>query len=123
MHIRRVVIENIKSFGTLNLDLVPDGRNFPGWTVDTGDNGSGKTAFLRAVALALLGPDQSRGLVPDVSGWVSIGEASGSISVEIKPDPYIDKTERGGAQYKDTFWAEVEIADSNGFWELSSTDI
>lgn len=123
MYIRRVVLKNIKSLEAVDLDLVPDGRNFAGWTAITGDNGSGKTAFLKAVSLALLGPDQSRGLVPDVSGWVTIGSQTGSISVEIRPNQVYDKTEKGGAQYKDTFWAEVEISETNDFWEVSSTDI
>src|SRR5690242_14520120 len=33
---------------------------YPGWCVITGDNGSGKTTVLKAIALALLGPDQAR---------------------------------------------------------------
>jgi hypothetical protein len=123
MYVRRVVIENIKSFARLDLDLAPGGRSFAGWTVITGDNGSGKTAFLKAISLAILGPDQRRAILPDVSGWVTKGTDVGTISVEIKPNQKFDKTERGGAQYKDTFWAEVEIISTNDVWDVAATDI
>jgi hypothetical protein len=123
MYIKRVVIRNIKGFETADLDLCPDGSRYPGWSVITGDNGSGKTAFLRAVSVALLGPDQYRALVPDLTGWVTEGEAGGSISVEIKPDHEIDKMSKGGYPVQGTFWAEVALTKEGGAWELNSADI
>jgi hypothetical protein len=57
----------------------------PGGLSSTGDNGSGKTALLRAIALAILGPDQSLGLNPDLRGWVTSGQFRGTVSVEIRP--------------------------------------
>ena len=82
---------------------------YPGWCVITGDNGSGKSTILKAIALAILGPDKARYLQPSYVGWVSYGENTGEISVEIRPDAAIDKT-RGGAPHKNTFWAEIDIA-------------
>lgn len=82
---------------------------FPGWTVITGDNGSGKSTVLKAIALALLGPEKARSLQTSYDGWVTIGRDEGSVSLEIRPDADIDKTRAGGRPYKDTFWAEVDI--------------
>ncbi len=124
VHIKRVVLNNIKGFSEAELDFCPPGADYQGWAVVTGDNGSGKTALLRAIALAILGPEQSRGLIQDLRGWVTHGAASGSISVEIRPDHDYDKTLKGGFPVQGTFWAEVEIArDEGGPWELRPADI
>jgi hypothetical protein len=124
LYIRKVVVNNIRGFSTAELDFCPDGVTFPGWAVITGDNGSGKTALLRAIALAVLGPDQRRGLIPDLSGWVTQGEESATVSVEIRPDHLYDKTARGGYPNQSTFWAELEIRDDgNEGWEAVSADV
>lgn len=123
MYLKRVVLKNIKGFEDADLDLCPDGRSYTGWLTVTGDNGSGKTAFLKAISLALLGPDQVRGLVPDLSGWVTEGFDSGTISVEIRPNHDYDKTQRGGFPVQTTFWAEVEINRVGPTWEIASADI
>jgi predicted ATP-binding protein involved in virulence len=57
VYIRRVVLENLRGFERLDFKFERPGSVFPGWTVITGDNASGKTALLKAVALALVGPD------------------------------------------------------------------
>ena len=123
MHIRRVVLHNIRAFQEASLDLCPDGRGFSGWAVITGDNGAGKTALLRAIALAVLGPDQARPLLQDPSGWVHADADSGTISVEIRPHNEFDRTQRGGAPYKGTFWAEIEIAREDESWVIDQVDL
>lgn len=123
MYLNRVVVRNIKGFSDeCDLDLHSDDHSHPGWSVITGDNGSGKTALLKAIAIAILGPDQIRGLIPDLSGWVTVGEEKGSISVEIKPDHDFDKTQRGGNPAT-TFWAEVGFERRGQAWEIYSADI
>lgn len=82
---------------------------FPGWTVITGENGAGKSTVLKAIALALMGPDKARFLQSSYDGWVTKGESAGAISLEIRPDADVDKTRGGGRPYKGTFWAEVDI--------------
>lgn len=121
MYLRRVVLENIKSLESADLELYVDKVPAAGWSVITGDNGSGKTALLRSIAMALLGPDQIRSLLPDLVGWVTQGKSEGTISVEVEPNHNYDRTQRGGYPSK-TFWAEISIVDQDGYWEASPTD-
>jgi AAA domain, putative AbiEii toxin, Type IV TA system/AAA domain len=123
LHLKRVVLENIKGFGKAELDFCPEGSTYPGWAVVTGDNGSGKTALLRAIALAIVGPTDARQLLPDLRGWVTFGKRRGTISVEIKPDNNVDKTEKGGYPVQSTFWAEVALDASNSVPTIDSTDV
>ena len=123
MYLTRVVLQDIKGFGHADLDLLGDESQYAGWCVITGDNGSGKTAFLKAVALALLGPEQARGLVQDWRGWVAAGKSSGTVSVEVLPDHEVDRTARGGYPSASTFWAEVEIADDGVAFSITAADV
>jgi hypothetical protein len=124
MYIDRVVLTNIKGFETGDLDLRPvESDYYAGWSVITGDNGAGKTALLRAISLALLGPDQTRGLLPDLRGWVTEGAVHGSISVELKPEHEHDKTAKGGAPLQGTLWAEVQIRRDDATGTIAPTDV
>jgi hypothetical protein len=123
MYIKRLVLRNIKGFEDADIDFCEDGTNYPGWCVITGDNGSGKTALLKSICLALLGPSDSRALIPDWSGWVTEGQDSGSISLEIKPNHDFDKSAKGGYPVQSTFWAEVEFSRENQSWVMSPADI
>lgn len=99
-------------YATTNAANVTD--HYPGWCVITGDNGTGKSTILKAIAVAMLGPDQARPLQSDYRGWVASESDSAQISLEIRPDTSIDRTKGGGAQYKNTFWAEVDIVREEG---------
>jgi AAA domain-containing protein len=123
VYIRRVVLRDIKSIERALLDFCPEPDQYAGWAVITGDNGAGKTALLRAMALAILGPDQARGLVQDYSGWAQAGAERGTISVEIKPDHERDTTKRGGSPVRGTFWAEVQVLQEGDVWRLAPVDV
>jgi hypothetical protein len=112
MYIARVVIENIRGFRNLDFRLAHSAEQFAGWTVFTGDNGSGKTALLKAIALAVNGLTFARALQPSFRGWVRSGEKSGTISVEIVQAEEDLFREIGRTSQR--FWAELEIENQDG---------
>jgi predicted ATPase len=57
--------------------------NPAGWHVLIGDNGSGKSSIIRALALALVGPEQALGLRADWRDWLNLQSTSGSIHLEV----------------------------------------
>lgn len=73
MHVARLRITGVRGFygdRAVDLDLTrPDG-SLAGWTVLAGRNGSGKSTFLQALALALSGP-RSTGFIPSLADWIS----------------------------------------------------
>ncbi|HKP02543.1 MAG TPA: AAA family ATPase [Chthoniobacterales bacterium] len=90
MHVKSLSLENVKAFGTLELDFErPDGQ-LKGWTVIVGGNSSGKTTILKAIALALCGPDAGRQLIKNTAGWIEKGAKGAKSVVEIRWDPEFD---------------------------------
>jgi recombinational DNA repair ATPase RecF len=57
MYVKRVVLESLRGFKRIDLKFDRPDETYQGWWVITGDNASGKTAFLKAIAMALIGPD------------------------------------------------------------------
>ena len=53
MHVQRLTIENMRSIR--EFELVLKRKETAGWHVILGDNGSGKSTIVRALALALMG--------------------------------------------------------------------
>ncbi len=112
MYIRRVVLENVRGFEQLDFRFDRSSGTSAGWTVITGDNGSGKTALLKAIALALVGPDAARVLQPSLNGWIRDGCTEAVIAVEIaadEPDRFSQ-----GRPYEQPFWAELHFSVGEG---------
>lgn len=112
MYLRRVVLENVRGFDQLDFRFERTRSSFAGWTVITGDNGSGKTALLKAIALALVGPDAARVLQPSLNGWIREGRREATIAVEIAPDDP-DRFSQG-RRYEQPFWAEMHLSMGEG---------
>jgi hypothetical protein len=112
MYIKRVVLENLRGFRQLDFDFErPDGR-YSGWAVITGDNAAGKTAFLKAIALALVGTDTARALQPSLQGWIRRGTSEAVIAVEIMAGE-ADKFAQG-RRYEHPFWSELKLSGDPG---------
>jgi energy-coupling factor transporter ATP-binding protein EcfA2 len=118
MHIGKIVLKNIRGFADLTFDLArPDG-SYAGWTVFTGDNGSGKSTMLKAIAICLTGKDTARALQPSFHRWIrqdSEGEAS--IQLEIVNTPSDDQFADKGRTTSSAFPAMLEL--KNGGKETS----
>lgn len=81
MYLKKVVLENIKSFSHLEIDFAPD-NNPRLWTTILGQNGLGKSTLLRAIGAALAGPAAIRELLPIAEGWVRNQNSYGEIAAE-----------------------------------------
>ena len=85
MYLRRVHLRNVRSLVELVWELPPD-TSGPGWHVILGDNGSGKSTFLRSIALALVGPWEAAGLRQSWNEWIRTGADEATIDL-LASDP------------------------------------
>lgn len=70
MYIKKIVIENIRCFEHVEIDLSSQ-QGAKMWTLLLGDNGVGKTTILRCIAMALMRSRNASGLLDELYGeWV-----------------------------------------------------
>ncbi|MDM8004878.1 MAG: AAA family ATPase [Phycisphaerae bacterium] len=113
MYIKRLVLENLRGFERLDFSFGRPGGKYAGWTVVTGDNASGKTSLLKAIAAALVGPDAIRSLQPSFSGWVRKDAKEATIAVEIETGEK-DHFVTAGRAYSKPFWSELSLRENGG---------
>src|SRR4051794_27521979 len=89
MYIQEIRITNIRSIHKINW-TIPESKA-AGWHVVVGDNGAGKSSFLRAVALALVGPDTAQQLRQPWDQWLTKGAKTGTIRVIAQRDSNRDR--------------------------------
>jgi hypothetical protein len=99
MYLSRIEIENLRGFRSddlrIDLDLRrPDGR-FAGWTVIAGRNGTGKTTFLKAIAMAVAGPVGIYTLQQSLAGWIRVGQVEAEVVAHLHIDPAYDHSPEG----------------------------
>lgn len=85
MHLTKVEIKHLKSLGNFTWELMPE-DTLPGWHVLLGDNGSGKSTFLRACAIALMGPKNAMALRLPWKDWVQHREKEARITISFSQD-------------------------------------
>jgi energy-coupling factor transporter ATP-binding protein EcfA2 len=94
MYIQEIEIKNMRSIERFRLEL--DRSELAGWHVLIGDNGSGKSTVVRAIALAIIGPNEAPALRQNWSDWLGWMDAEGWIALEIEHDEKYDKRTGGG---------------------------
>ena len=68
-YISKIRLKNIKCFpGEVAIDLSQPSTGNPSWTLLLGDNGTGKTSFLRCIAMCLCDETSASGLLTELSG-------------------------------------------------------
>ncbi|QJD17981.1 AAA family ATPase [Paracoccus sanguinis] len=116
MHLKSVSLSNIKGFEDLEFDFSRGtSKELAGWTVITGDNGSGKSAFLKSIAIALSGPDAARSLQPSFAGWRTHGideDAHSQVSIDVRRSEEVDFFSSGGQPGSGTFKATIRFSGS-----------
>ncbi|RKI72001.1 hypothetical protein D7X55_08310 [Corallococcus sp. AB049A] len=90
MYVKEVHLSNIRSIESLTWALQPD-QSGPGWHVIIGDNGAGKSSFLRSIALALVGRTEAKALRQDWNEWLRSGVRVGRIELHLHRDREYDE--------------------------------
>ena len=80
MYIYSASINCIRSIRALEWER-PKHSKFEGWHVILGDNGAGKSSFLRAISLVLTGPKEAPGLRQDWDAWMRREAGHSSITL------------------------------------------
>lgn len=88
MYLTRFTIENIRAIRKLEWEVSPE--QAPGWHVILGDNGSGKSSVLRAIAFVLVGGDEALLLRQDWNGWRR-GDGPAGIRLSLTSEPRFDR--------------------------------
>jgi energy-coupling factor transporter ATP-binding protein EcfA2 len=91
MWIHKISIENIRSIEHADWEL--PANSLIGWHVILGDNGSGKSSFLRSVALALIGSMEASALRQDWSTWLRSGSDHARVALDVGPESLQNRVE------------------------------
>jgi predicted ATPase len=93
MYIQEIKIKNIRSIEWLDIKFP---KPYRGWNVIIGDNGSGKSTFVRAVALGFIGPKEAPALRLNWKSWLSKSNDEGLIRLDVVQNQEHDKVSGKG---------------------------
>jgi uncharacterized protein (TIGR02646 family) len=84
--ITRVVLHNVRSIEDMTLDFPPAGEGEKSWVVLLGENATGKSTILKAIAVALMGEANRERLRIKPASFLRRGEEEGFIEVHLSGD-------------------------------------
>lgn len=83
MFLKRIALENVRSIEKLDLPVMNEGGDARKWTFVLGENGTGKSTLLRAIALVLAGSEALPELLGNPRDWVRFGTADARIHADL----------------------------------------
>ena len=111
MHLRQLNIRNVRSIR--EFDIRFKAEECAGWHVILGDNGSGKSSVVRALAVVLMGAVNAYASRQDWTTWLRDGENAASIDVSLAQHDGDSWTGKGNTT-KTSFPAHAEIVRNAG---------
>ncbi|TCJ99556.1 AAA family ATPase [Nocardia alba] len=88
MQLTELKIEGIRGFShgeqATSLSFIQPDGSVPKWIVVAGRNGSGKSTFLQAIALAIAGPSVARLLAETFQDWIRDGDTLAFVSARLR---------------------------------------
>jgi len=91
MFLKKLRLQNFKCLSDIELSFEQDGGAIRKWTLILGENGTGKSNLLKAIALITAGSNAIGELLGNVDSWIRNGEKSFSINAVLQTK---DKEER-----------------------------
>ncbi len=123
MYIQKAEITNIKSIEHFEIEF----KNPAGWHVLIGDNGSGKTTIVRAIALALIGKQEASGIREDFHFWVFKRKVVGEVKLNVVEENYRKNSVHSSltSNYKDfhVFNKKFELIENYSYKTDNGNDI
>lgn len=119
MYIRSAEIRNIRLFSDLKWSIPAE--NAAGWHVILGDNGAGKSCFVCALALALIGPSEAHALRETWNDWLRREENEGHVRLDLIRDDDYDALVGPGRTTKGRLPVAVKLNRLNGSGRERST--
>jgi predicted ATPase len=107
MLLTSIQLRNIRGFGEASWRPPPEFR--AGWHVVIGDNGAGKSTFLRATALVLAGRENDKALRLKWDDWVKPGATSAFARINLRASPDDEWAMRGNRPKNFTPYAVLRI--------------
>ena len=110
LYVSSVELENFRCFESVTIEANHSEGEAP-WTLLTGDNASGKTTLLKAIALGLCDRSSAAGLLRESdSGYIRDGQKTSRIKIQL--------TERDKGSARDDLSIETLLSRSNSHFEV-----
>jgi energy-coupling factor transporter ATP-binding protein EcfA2 len=86
MFLEKLSVRNLRSLGSAELDFIAndDEERVRKWSLLVGENGTGKSTILKAIALILAGSDELPFLLGDPQSWVRQGTKEAVITARLR---------------------------------------